>query len=62
MTLQPGNQAGLQVLQPQSGIDADGSGGWVITGEGARAPGLPTPRLPCSEEATPVPGTTHVQE
>lgn len=62
VTLQPGNQEGLQILQPQSRIDADGFGGWVITGEGASAPGLMTPRLPCFEEATPVPGTTHVEE
>ena len=62
VTLQPGNQAGLQILQPQNRIDADGFGGWVITGEGASAPGLMTPRLPCFEEATPVPGTTHVEE
>lgn len=62
MTLQPGNQAGLHVLQPQSGVDADGFGGWVITGEGASAPGLMAPRLQCFEGATPVPGTTHVQE
>lgn len=57
VTLQPGNQAGLQVLQPteENRAAADGFGGWVTAGEAASASGLTTPKLLRCQEATPGP-------